>query len=623
MNANCTSDQRVGLLKLTSLAVFAATVFMGFLATYAILFAAAALSGVSAEQRVDGIPFALAIVPALAWFTYRMARSLVRASSSQPASLMLAASSDFLIALRLPVAVWICGTIASLAGRPPEWFWVAAVPIGIYLPSLIRKAAADPYATVVLRGTEIMSIAHAQALARRSSGNSHNLLNWWGVPISEGSDVGHGVIVGATGSGKTVSLRLYLQSLVPLIVPGSDRRLLLFDPKGDMLSILAGLPLRVPVVYTNISYLESYAVHMAPDLTTPTAILQFAHTIIPEEEGHNAFFARAARDLLAAVMAACHLTWPGQWNLADVILLLADNRKARTLLQSLPQTRHVYRDYFNRDPRTLDNIQQTITSHLGMLRPVAAAWARADQHISLSQWINGEFILVLGQDESIRAPMDAINRVIMNRITDLILSQPEDTARGTYIIIDELKEAGKLDCLPRLITKGRSKGLHMTLAFQTIEGLKSIYGAHAAEELAGLCSKKVFLRTDSPETARWMAQILGEAELREWRRSYQEGPNGASHSMAENIRNRQAALASELLRMPPVRDGKLHGYFVTPSIGVYSGAHAFAQHLMPPGPAPKLTRRPARDFYLLDYGKTDSDEADRRPETGSDHDRPR
>jgi type IV secretory pathway TraG/TraD family ATPase VirD4 len=299
-----------------------------------------------------------------------------------------------------------------------------------------------------------------------------------------------------------------------------------------------------------------------------------------------------------------------------VVLILSDTKRAKRLLSSLRQTAHAAREFFQRDPRVLAHIQSTISAHLSGLRAVAALWARSKQKISLTQWVNSECILVLGNDESLRAPMDAINRVIFQRITELVLAQSESRTRRTFCFLDECKEIGKLDCLPRLLTKGRSKGVRSVLAFQDIEGMRAVYGDHLAHEVVGMCANKAFLRTDCYETAKWACQIIGDIEQREWTRSITRGSN-KSTSQSEHIQKREAILPAQVMQLSLAHDGQFEGYFVTPGIGVYHRTVSFARRLLPLGNVANFCPRPPEDQYLLDDTPPRNSLDDIGPITGS------
>jgi len=253
------------------------------------------------------------------------------------------------------------------------------------------------------------------------------------------------------------------------------------------------------------------------------------------------------------------------------------------------------REHFERDERTLSNVQYTISANVAYLRPIAALWHHATRRFSLTEWIRGEeSILLLGTKEDLRCPIDAVNRALFQRIVELILDQSESDTRNTWLIIDELREAGALTGLGRLMTKGRSKGAKVVVAFQTIEGLRDAYGDRLAGEISGMAANKCLLRTDSEETAAWMSRVVGEAEYQQWTRS--TGPNGIASN--EQFVKKEVVLPSEFLRLPLANRERFLSYCVTPCIGVYHGPTHFGNTLCPKGKDRNFIPRPDAHQYL-------------------------
>ena len=184
------------------------------------------------------------------------------------------------------------------------------------------------------------------------------------------------------------------------------------------------------------------------------------------------------------------------------------------LLESVPETQDLVALYFDEE-RTGKNVMATIAAKMAPYEFVAAAWSQASEKISLTEWLNDEFILVLGNDEEHRAALNAINRVLFKRLTELILAQSESDTRRTWIFLDEAREAGDLEGLGRLMTTGRSKGACVVLGFQDIDGFRDAYGEKAANEIAGIPSNKAILGLSSPETAEWASSLFGEYEATE------------------------------------------------------------------------------------------------------------
>jgi hypothetical protein len=399
----------------------------------------------------------------------------------------------------------------------------------------------------------------------------------------------HCLIMGATGSGKTLSLRLLMQSVLPYIgtrlapeKPPLDHRAIIYDAKQDMLSYLYGMgpdpkanPAGAAAWRRRIKVLNPFdarccAWDMAADIKTPGAVLQLATNLIPPEpESSQPFFSDAARHLLYGAILSLTLTRPGAWTFRDVLLAMRDMDLLRMLLLRTTHTSHLVGLYMN-PGRTFDSVKANIATKMMPYEVVAALWSKAKEKVSLRDFLDlskERLILVLGNDEENRAAVDALNRVIIKRLSELIVGQPEDEERRTWIILDEVREMGRLDGLPSLLLRGRSKGACVVLGFQDIDGMKDVYGEYQAQELVGQCAFKAILRLESPTTAEWGAKHFGVKE--ELVKLYNQSTNtggqmGMTRGKGDYIHKTEHVLYTELLKLPVPQEGKIYGFYLTP-----------------------------------------------------------
>ena len=195
------------------------------------------------------------------------------------------------------------------------------------------------------------------------------------------------------------------------------------------------------------------------------------------------------------------------------------------------------------------------------------------------------------------------------------LAQPEvddrqPMPRRTWFFLDEVREAGKLDLLGRLLTKGRSKGAAVSLGLQDISGMREAYGREIADELLGQCNTKVVLRLNSPETAAWAAKLCGNREVLEShhgqsrnRTATVNGQTSSGESVSHTITQRPLILDSEILGLPETsREHGLIAFFINPLTGPFKDhleSAWLSKHLLPADPSVKnFVPRPASDQYL-------------------------
>ncbi len=395
---------------------------------------------------------------------------------------------------------------------------------------------------------------------------------------------GHFCFIGATGSGKTYCIRLLMQSVLYSKETKKISRALVYDAKRDMLPLLHGIVgaddyengTQHKVVTLNPMDSRSYAWDMSADITAPGHALEIASIFIPpEQNASQPFFGNAARHILQGVITF-FIRSKKKWTLRDVLFTVRDSERIANILKSDEKTAHLAKLYFSH-PDTAKNIMSELGSKLGSYEIVAALWHKAEQAgrtISLDEWLNGEreYIIVLGNDHTNRAAVDAINQVIFKRVSELILDQPDDETktRRTWIILDEFVRAGKLSGGVELTTEGRSKGAAVVLGFQDINGARAVYGKEVAEEIIGQCSNVAVLKLQSPETAEWTSRFFGTYEADKVKESHTVNyGKDVQHGKEEHIETekRERILPSQFMYLPitGVQNG-LHGFRYSPFI---------------------------------------------------------
>ena len=431
---------------------------------------------------------------------------------------------------------------------------------------------------------------------------------WWGgslLPFE--AETTHFMMVGTSGSGKTLSMKRMMRAVLPDVGVVRDHRALIYDAKQDVLSFLSGLQLECPIVTLNPFDARGVAWDMARDIRTPSAARQLAKILVPGERGGgNQFFALGARDLLAEVVMTFIQRVPDAWTLRDLVLTSRSVDSLEAVLATTSSGQRLFESYFG-DERTGRNVLATLRTRLAELEPVAALWSKSSLSVSLDEWAAGEFVLVLASDEKVRAALDTLNRLVFRRIVDLTLSRTESFERRSWFFLDEVREAGKLDGLSSLLTRGRSKGASAVLGFQDVEGLREAYGVHLANEVMAMCSNKSVLRIESPETAAWASKLMGEFERIELRESTSSGSfRNRYRTKSEQRVKTDAVLSSEFLSIPPttLKTG-LTGFYLSPSLGAYRDCSPLAGFIGETDGEADFVPRPSKDEWLVEWSEGD------------------
>lgn len=455
----------------------------------------------------------------------------------------------------------------------------------------------------VLRGRRVKDQKDARKELARHREPGEPEIAWGGVGLPWSSGPRHFLAAGMTGSGKTNLLLQFMASVLVWIGRKPDQRALVYDPKTELLGFLHGLGLGPKVRVLHPLDIRGCAWNLAADITSATAAQQVAAVLIPEEkESKNPYFSIAAQQLLAGVFTFLTKAAPGKWDLRDAIFIMERMELLKQALERYPETAGLVEEYFQPED-TFANVRSTVANWMRRYRPIAACWHRAAEKVSLEDWIRGEYVLLLGQDDSIRVQMDAINRALFSRATQLILRGGDSPTRRTWLVVDEVRELGHLDGLSRFLNTARSKGACFCGGYQTPSGMKAAVGDHIADEINDNIWNWALCRMGGDVSAEWASKLVGEVELEET-----VGPGGASTSTS--IVKRRALLPEYFMELPPPspRTG-VGGVFITPYTGAYTysvpGSEIAKSRRLARADVPNFVPRPKEHQELLPWTEED------------------
>lgn len=456
---------------------------------------------------------------------------------------------------------------------------------------------------------------------RNSSSKRPNLYReWGGVPLPDEADPLGTLAVGTVGSGKTLTFNVLLGWTLPHLGTGLHHRAVLYDAKCDMLSLLHGGVTQAPILVLNPFDTRSVAWNMALDVDSPLTAQEIAAILIPDEEqahANDTFFTLASRDLLTGVMLSFMQRCPGVWTFRDVILAVTDLDNLQLVIRNNPERQRLL-SYF-KEPRTAANITSTLSAKMSRYESIAAAWTHAEHALSLKEWVDSESILVLGNDEAARVPLNAVNQVLFKRLSELLLSQPERAAEEgthrTWIVLDEgqnLCSAPAIaDAVIALSARGRSKGICLAAGFQSIEGFRSAFRRpEMADAVIATLNNICVLRSISPITAQWASDLFAKRRVEVTNTGYTNSSQGASHQVNQHPEDRPLILPHEFLDLPPTnRRNGLSGFYFSPYTGPFRETLSPAyleKHLPRRNPdVPDFIPRPVEQLYLPPWTRTD------------------
>lgn len=440
---------------------------------------------------------------------------------------------------------------------------------GVLAYAFARSALFPAKASTHRRGRKVGTIDDARESLKPHLRPNEPEITWGGLGLPWSAGPRHFLAAGMTGSGKTNLLLQFMASVLIWIGKKPDQRALIYDPKTELVSFLHGLGLGERVRILHPFDERGCPWDLAADIDDISAAQQVASILIPEDRtSKNPFFSRAAGQLLAGVFTFLLKQAPGNWSLRDAIFIMESEARLREILLRLPETRSLVDEFFQ-PPETFANVRSEIAIWMRRYRPVAACWHHAipNGKVSLKDWVTSDYVILLGQDEANRFQMEAINRAMFLRATQLLLNRDNSEERRAWVIIDEVREMGNLEGLSRLLTNGRSKGVCFCGGYQTPSGMKDAVGEHVADEINDQIWNMALCRMGGDVSAEWASKMIGDVEFEEKQTS--DGPNGKSTTT--HVVKRRALMPEHFKMLPPPSpETGVNGVFTTPYTGAYS-----------------------------------------------------
>lgn len=454
------------------------------------------------------------------------------------------------------------------------------------------------------RGQRVLTFPQAERAVRKLRSRRGPTFSFGGLQLLL-EELLYGLFaLGVAGTGKSLTLRMVLQTILPSIGPGTDSRAIVFDQKGDLLQVIAGLPLGCAVETLHPFDKRGVAWDIAADTTSPAHATETVFVLLPESAHESQpFFSEASRHICGALIQSWILSGT-VWFLRDLILATRSVAVLTEILTRHSVTAPIAQQYLVHDPVLALNILATLATKLARFEPIAAGWSLASRRLSLRTWLQEESILVLGSDPSARTPLAAINAVFLNRLSELQLSLPDSRTRRTYYVLDELSELGKLALLIPLLTIGRAKGACVMITAQTLALIRRLYGDDDCRAVLSQLQTRSIFRVGTPEDADWASRLVGDVQR--WQSNRPTGGKPVKSLVTE-----RAFLPSEFLTLPPTtpENGMTAVWMPRILSGVYRHSLAWAplmDSLVPPADhVPAIDRRADADLFLRPWVDAD------------------
>jgi len=345
-------------------------------------------------------------------------------------------------------------------------------------------------------------------------------------------------VVGKPGSGKTV----FYKNLISKILQDPESVLIVHDFKGDFTNILNPDESIILAPWDK----RCRELALAIDLETEQDAIEFWNAIIPEPKG-DAFWANSARAIGVGLTKKLMKEKPQAWTIPDLTDSLVEsiqNIKKAMDVYNKPAARSVSED---EDNKMTQSILATLISETLPLFNLASAYrGRRKRQFSVKEWvqevINGTLkesqeyknkrIIILQFNATYPKLSQAYIKTVLNSLASQLNNPaiPDNPKRKIYILLDELPQLGKIDNLEMFLEVGRSKGLKLFFAWQTMEQMPKIYGKEAAENIYSNIANYWFMQMSTKSMKDWAESKCGKRTVKHWKSNDSFNAQGQSYS---------------------------------------------------------------------------------------------
>lgn len=369
------------------------------------------------------------------------------------------------------------------------------------------------------------------------------------IRISEIQEAGNILVTGAQGSGKSTVLKPILKQLLK-----EGNKAVIYDAKREYTETF----LLKPNYLFNPTDNRSLCWDIMCDVQTPEQARQIATSLISEDT-KEPIWSNGAREILTGCFIVL-LNGDGFWSWSELKILL--DLPLEELKKKLTWFHPKAANLIEEDSKTTQSFLSIIATETHWIDYVSTVWTTdSNNKFSIRRWVNGAYDIkgiIIANDPRYSAISKPLCNVVLNILTDELLSFADNEESRFWLVLDELADLPKTKSIEKWLALGRSKGARTLAGTQNISQIQSIYGDKNTETITSLFSNIVTLKIGSSlSTAKKIADNLGKRLVKRATINFdKEGNKSTSYQQSEEYIVRP----EELMQLPSPNKKGVTGY---------------------------------------------------------------
>jgi type IV secretory pathway TraG/TraD family ATPase VirD4 len=396
-----------------------------------------------------------------------------------------------------------------------------------------------------IRGTKLIGLKAMKNKLKKMTSDETDNLEIAGLRIPRAIEVSHTLILGTTGTGKSVLINQFINGILRRkISRKSHEKLIVYDVKGEFLGkwFHSGSEKRPSDILFFPFDARSIRYSIFNEIKSDIDYKIIAQAFFPHVEGSkndDSFFDEAAGEVFKTGLI--YLNWKGRKLNRDILEFFSQLReKLINDFKEMPLNFHGAISYIE-DSRQGSSVLSSLIRRINFLEYLSDM----DGDFSFRDYIQNE-----NDKRNLFIPNNAnfkmIFRPLLTFVVDImireVLSLKDDRNRRVFFILDEFGSLAKLESIFNFLKESRSKGGALVVASQDLGDVAALYGHDLKSTFFNNFNSNFIFRLIDPVTAKFLSDAIGEREVHKKMESISMSPKDVGDRKSISTQDKKEAV---------------------------------------------------------------------------------